>query len=318
MADMQLKVSAKWAEAQGIVGLELVSIDGGPLPAADAGAHIDVHLLGGLTRSYSLCGNPADVSRYELGVLRESDSRGGSAAMHESVNEGDTLEVDFPKNHFPLAAMGQRHALFAGGIGVTPLLAMVVTCQARGDAVRMHYAMRSRARGAYLGRLQAMLGSALQVHVDDEVGAAFDAVAAVSTLSPDTHVYVCGPKPFMDAVLAAARAAGWAESHLHWEYFGNEAAAQSGESQGFDVVLKGSALTVHVPVGQTIVQACAGAGVDILVSCEQGVCGTCITSVLEGTPDHKDLYLTPQEQAAGQLILPCCSRSKTPILVLDL
>lgn len=318
MADMQVLVSAKWTEAQGIVALELVSVDGGPLPAAQAGAHIDVHLPGGVTRSYSLCGNPADVSRYELGVLREPESRGGSAAMHDAVHEGDTLDIDFPQNHFPLADMGQRHALFAGGIGVTPLMAMAVTCQARGDAVSMHYAVRHRARAAYLGRLQAMLGSGLQLHVDEEAGGPFDAAAAVASLAPDCHVYVCGPKPFMDAVLSAARAAGWPEAQLHWEYFGNAVPMATDGEQGFEVVLQSSGLTVHVPPDQTIVQACAQAGVEILVSCEQGVCGTCITSVIEGMPEHKDLYLTPQEQADGKLILPCCSRSKTPVLVLDL
>lgn len=321
MADMQVRVSAQWVEAQDIVALELTAVDERPLPAFEAGAHIDVHLLDAqgqpLLRSYSLAGDPADGSRYELGVLREPDSRGGSAAIH-ALKAGDVLDIDFPSNHFPLAPAGQRHALFAGGIGVTPMLAMAATLRARGDAFGLHYAVRSRARAAYLGRLQAVLGAALHLHVDEEAGGPFDAAAALAQLAPDTHVYVCGPQAFMDAVLSAARAAGVDEAHLHWEYFSNDAPVHQADDGGFEVVLQQSGHTVRVAPEQTIVEACAQVGVDVLVSCEQGVCGTCITSVIEGVPDHRDVYLTPQEQADGQLILPCCSRAKSARLVLDL
>ncbi len=319
---MQVRVTAKWQEAEDIVALELSALDGAPLPVFEAGAHIDVHLCTSsgeaLVRSYSLAGNPSDVTRYELGVLREPASRGGSAAMHEQVNEGDVLDIDFPANHFPLAPMGQRHALFAGGIGITPMMAMATTLQARGDVFSLHYAVRSRARAAYLGRLQSAFAGALHLHVDEEAGGHFDAQAAMASLAPDTHVYVCGPQVFMDAVLGAARAAGVPESHLHWEFFSNDAPVHQAGDGGFDVIIHSSGQSIRVAADQTIVQACAAAGIDILVSCEQGVCGTCITSIIEGTPDHRDVYLTPQEQADGALILPCCSRAKSAQIVLDL
>lgn len=319
---MQVRVTAKWNETPEIAAFELSALDGTPLPAFDAGAHIDVHLRDAsgqpLVRSYSLAGNPADVTRYELGILREPASRGGSAAMHEQVQEGSVLDIDFPANHFPLAAMGQRHALFAGGIGITPMMAMATTLQARGDVFSLHYAVRSRARAAYLGRLQSAFAGALTLHVDEEAGVHFDAAAAIAGLAPETHVYVCGPQAFMDAVLAAARAAGVDDAHLHWEFFSNDAPVHQAGDGGFDVVIQSSGQTIRVGAEQTITQACGDAGIDILVSCEQGVCGTCITSVVEGIPDHRDVYLTPQEQADGKLILPCCSRAKSARIVLDL
>lgn len=321
MADMQVRVSAKWPEARDIAAFELTALDGAALPGFEAGAHIEVHLDDGqgksVSRSYSLAGNPQDLTRYELGVLLEPDSRGGSAAMH-ALREGDVLAIDFPRNRFALAAPGQRHALFAGGVGITPMLAMASSLQSRGDAFDLFYAVRSRGRAAYLTRLQSSVGAALHLHVDDEAGGHFDASAALATLAPQTHVYVCGPKAFMDAVLAAARASGVDTAYLHWEYFSNDVPlAHDGDGE-FELRLQHSGQRLTVAAGQTIVQACAQAGVDILVSCEQGVCGTCITSVLEGIPDHRDVYLSAQEKADGKLILPCCSRAKSPILVLDL
>ena len=317
MADMQVTVSSCWPEATDILGIELLSIDGSPLPAFEAGAHIDVYLPEVGMRSYSLCGHPHDVSRYELGVLKDANSRGGSVAMHGLV-AGTVLDIDFPANHFPMAPLGSAHVFFAGGIGITPFLAMTMQAQARGDRCRMHYAVRERSKAAYLARLQTMLGSQLSVHVDAEAGQHFDAAAAMASVQPDEHVYVCGPQAFMDAVLAAARAAGVAEDRLHWEYFSADAAQPRADDGSFEVVLQNSGKTIRVEAGQTIVQACEQVGVDVMVSCEQGVCGTCITSVIEGIPDHRDVYLTPQEQADGRVIMPCCSRSKTPKLVLDL
>ncbi len=317
MSDMKVTVSSCWTEAEGVRAIELVAPDGGNLPSFEAGAHIDVHLPGVGVRSYSLCASPDDLSRYELGVLKEPSSRGGSLAMH-ALQAGDELEIDFPSNHFPMAPAGASHVFFAGGIGVTPFVAMAMQAQARGDRCRMHYAVRSRAKAAYLGRVQALLGERLSLHVDDEAQGVFDVTAALDGLGADEHIYVCGPQAFMEAILGAARGRGIAEDRLHWEYFNLEVPlAQDGDAP-FELHLSVSGLTLQVPVDQTIVQVCAEAGVDVLVSCEQGVCGTCISSVIEGTPDHRDAYLTPQERADGKLILPCCSRSKTPKLVLEL
>lgn len=317
MADMRVLVSSCWPEAKDTVGIELVSLDGGPLPAFEAGAHIDVHLPDVGIRSYSLCGHPHDVSRYELGVLKDANSRGGSVAMH-ALSAGAVLDVDFPSNHFPMAPAGAAHVFFAGGIGITPFLAMTMEAQARGERCRMHYAVRGREKAAYLGRLQSMLGSQLELHVDEETGRHFDAGAAIASVAPEEHVYVCGPQAFMEAVLNAARMAGIDEARLHWEYFSADAAQPHDGDASFEVVLQSSGKTITVEAGQTIVQACSLIDVDVMVSCEQGVCGTCITSIIEGIPDHRDVYLTPQEKADGRVMLPCCSRSKTPRIVLDL
>jgi vanillate O-demethylase ferredoxin subunit len=316
---LSVRVARKAVEAQDIVTLELVATDGSALPAFGAGAHVDVQLPGGITRQYSLCNDPQETHRYLIGVLRDPASRGGSKAVHDLVKEGDVLQISTPKNHFPLAHDAKKSLLLGGGIGITPILCMAERLANTGADFELHYATRSAQRTAFRERIgKSSFASKVAFHFDD--GAAeqkLDLAQLLVKPEAGTHLYVCGPKGFMDAVLNTAREKGWPEDQLHYEFFGAEV-AKSDSDASFEIKLASSGRIVMVPKDKTVTQALAEAGVEIMMSCEQGVCGTCLTRVLEGVPDHKDSYLTPEEQAANDQFLPCCSRSKTPQLVLDL
>jgi vanillate O-demethylase ferredoxin subunit len=318
-ATLSVCVAGKAVEAEGICSFELVGTDGAPLPAFSAGSHVDVQLPGGLTRQYSLCNDPTETHRYLIAVLRDPASRGGSLAMHDAVQQGDLLTISTPKNHFALAHEAGSHLLLAGGIGITPLLCMAERLANVGAAFEMHYCTRSRPRTAFAERIAASaFASRVQLHHDDgPAGQRLDIAALLAERPAGRHLYVCGPKGFMDAVLGAARAQGWPESQLHYEFFAAEVAPVAGDAS-FEVQLASSGRIVVVPSDRSIVQALAEAGVTVATSCEQGVCGTCLTRVIEGVPEHRDLYLTPEEQAAGDQFLPCCSRSRSARLVLDL
>jgi vanillate O-demethylase ferredoxin subunit len=316
---LRVRVATKAAEAQDIVTLELVAVDGKALPAFSAGSHVDVFLPDGITRQYSLCNDPKETHRYLIGVLRDPASRGGSQAVHDSVKAGDELQISAPKNHFPLAHDAKKSLLLAGGIGVTPILCMAERLAIMGADFQMHYAARAPERAAFRGRIAASdFAERVRFHFDNgEDAQKLEMKALLSAPQAGTHLYVCGPKGFMDAVLGTARAQGWPEEQLHFEFFGAEV-AKSDNDASFEIKLASSGRIIVVPKDKTVTKALAEAGVEVMMSCEQGVCGTCLTRVLDGVPDHKDSYLTPEEQAANDQFLPCCSRAKTPRLVLDL
>ncbi|HZF80972.1 MAG TPA: PDR/VanB family oxidoreductase [Rubrivivax sp.] len=317
--ELRVRVASKQEEALDICTFELVCEDGLPLPAFAAGSHVDVHLPGGLVRQYSLCNQPSEHHRYLIGVLRDANSRGGSQTLHDRVRVGDVLTISAPKNHFALAHGAQHSLLLAGGIGVTPILCMAEWLAITGASFEMHYCTRSRERTAFASRIAASpFASRVAFHHDDgaeDQKLALDAVLAAP--QGGVHVYVCGPKGFMDWVLGAARDHGWPAEQLHCEFFTADV-LKADDDTPFDVQLASSGRVVLVPRDQTVVQALAAAGIEVATSCEQGICGTCLTRVLNGTPDHRDLYLTPEEQAANDQFTPCCSRSKSPLLVLDL
>ena len=317
---LQVRVARRTLEAQDICSLELVACDGTALPAFAAGSHVDVHLPGGTVRQYSLCNDPAETHRYQIAVLRDPASRGGSAAVHERLAEGDELRISAPRNHFALAPEAPRHLLLAGGIGVTPILCMAERLSVLGADFHMHYAGRSPQRMAFVQRIRdCAFAGRVQLHHDDgEAAQRLDIGAVLAAAGPDTHLYVCGPQGFMDAVLATARQQGWAEARLHWEFFAAADAGPRGGDTAFEVQLASSGRIVPVAADQSVTQALQAAGVEILVSCEQGVCGTCLTRVLAGQVDHRDAYLTAEEQAAHDQFTPCCSRARCERLVLDL
>jgi vanillate O-demethylase ferredoxin subunit len=316
---LTVRVARKAEEALGIRSFELVSTDGAALPSFAAGSHVDVQLPGGLTRSYSLCNDPTETHRYLLAVLRDPASRGGSQAMHERVNEGDLLQISAPKNHFALAHDARRSLLLAGGIGITPILCMAERLALTGAGFELHYCTRERARTAFLDRISSSAYAAqVRFHFDDGPAAQrLDIEGLLATPQAGTHLYVCGPKGFMDAVLGQARRSGWPEAQLHFEFFSADVKPQVGDA-AFQVRLASSGRVIDVPAKLSVVQALAEAGVVVQTSCEQGVCGTCLTRVLAGEPEHRDLYLTPEEQAANDQFTPCCSRARSALLVLDL
>ncbi len=318
-SELTVRVARKAAQTADIATFELVDAGDRPLPAFSAGSHIDVHLPDGLTRQYSLCNSPAEGHRYLIGVLRDPASRGGSAAMHEAVHEGDLLHISAPKNHFALAHGASHSVLVAGGIGVTPILCMAERLHATGASFEMHYCTRSAERTAFRDRIEgAGYADRVCFHFDAaEPAQKLDLAALLASRAAGVHLYVCGPQGFMEWLLGAARVDGWPAGQLHYEFFGAAPVDTAGDA-GFEVQLASSGRVVRVPKDRSVVQALADAGVEIVTSCEQGVCGTCLTRVLEGEPDHKDLYLTPEEQAANDQFLPCCSRALSARLVLDL
>ena len=315
---LNVRVERRTSEAEDICSYELVSVDGSPLPAFSAGSHIDVHVGPELVRQYSLCNPPHETHRYLIGVLRDPASRGGSRGMHEKIHAGAALTISAPKNHFPLVE-AKRSLLLAGGIGVTPVLAMAEALSAKGADFEMHYCARSPERTAFRERIAAS-PFASRAHFHYDSGAPeqkLDLAALLAGLDRETHIYFCGPAGFIDHVKAMAAAQKWPEAQLHLEYFG-AAAVDTGGDQAFEVKLASSGASYVVPAGATVMQVLRDAGVFVAASCEQGVCGTCLTRVLEGVPDHRDLYLTEEEQAANDQFTPCCSRSKSQTLVLDL
>lgn len=318
MAQIAVKVLRKKQEAEGIASFELVKPDGSALPGFSAGSHIDVQVPGGLTRQYSLCNDAAEQHRYRIAVLRDEASRGGSAGMHDAVREGDTLLISEPRNHFPLVH-AQRTLLLAGGIGVTPLLSMAQRLAQVGGDFTLHYCTRSPARTAFRDEIaQGSWAQRVQFHHDDgDAAQKLQLEQVLAQPQAGTHVYVCGPTGFIDWVVQTAQRLGWGKDQVHLEYFGAAPQDTAGD-RAFQVKIASSGATYPVAADQTVVQALQQHGIEILTSCEQGVCGTCITRVLQGECDHRDLYFTDEEKAKNDQFTPCCSRAKSEVLVLDL
>ena len=318
MDGLLVQVVKKRAEAEGICSFELAAPAGQALPRFRAGAHIDVHVGPGLVRQYSLCNDPAESHRWRIAVLREPASRGGSVGMHERLAVGTTVRVSAPRNLFSLAPAGPS-LLMAGGIGVTPILSMAKALCREGRAFEMHYCARSARRMAFRSEIEAApFARQVRFHLDDGPAAQkLDMEAALQSAAPGTQLYVCGPGGFMEHVLGTARRLGWPEERLHREYFAAGPVDTSADG-AFELHLARQDRRCRVPADRTVLEVLLAEGIDVPSSCEAGVCGTCLTRVLEGTPDHRDTFLTDEERRANDQFTPCCSRSRTPVLVLDL
>ncbi len=317
MPELDVKVVARKQEAEGICSFELEAVDRSELPTYSAGAHIDVQLEPGLIRQYSLCGDPDNSRRWRIGVLRDPNSRGGSAGIHEKAQLGAILSVGRPRNLFQLAD-APHSVLVAGGIGITPILSMARELQRQGRSFELHYAARSPARMAFREEILTSSWSG-RSHFYFNEGPdrqTLDMPVVLDLVPPGAHMYVCGPNGFMDYVLASAREHGWAEERLHREHF--SAAPPATGDHAFEIRLERTGQTLVVPADRSVLQVLLDHGVDVPFSCEAGVCGSCATRVLQGVPDHRDSYLTAAERAANDQFTPCCSRAKTSELVLDL
>ncbi len=312
---LQVTVAHRTTIADGVVAFELRRLDG-QLPTFQPGAHIDVQLPNGLTRQYSLVNGPGELDRYVIGVKREPESRGGSACLHDIVRAGDVVAISEPRNNFPLRRDSFRTILIAGGIGVTPLLAMAQALAASALNYDLHYFAQSADHIAFAERLAA-LGPSVVTHLGlspDETG---DALRAILSEPEDGgHAYICGPGPMLDAARTTATSAGWPDAAVHFEYFQNASALDT--SSSFTIELARSALTINVPAGTSVLDVLRSNGVGLPSSCEQGACGTCIVTVLGGEPDHQDVYLNATERQAGDRMLTCVSRSRSERLVLDI
>lgn len=311
---LNVSIAKRSDVATGIIGLELVSTDGSALPAYDAGAHVDVYVKSGLIRQYSLTGDPADPSKYRLGILLDAKSRGGSTAIHTDFTAGQQIRIGRPRNNFPMGRRVAHTILFAGGIGITPMLNMAYALQASGASWEMHYCGRTADRLAFTDELKRF-GNKVYVHVDSGPDdQKMDINAVLAKAAPDRHLYVCGPNGFMDFIVTSAVTNSWTEDSIHLERFGAEV---NTDGAPFTVVAQKSGKTFEVHPGETISQKLEEHGIHVQVSCQSGVCGTCLTRVAEGMPDHRDLVQTDLEKASNAQITVCCSRSKTKKLVLD-
>jgi vanillate O-demethylase ferredoxin subunit len=314
---IEVRVAAIVDEAEDIRSFELVDPAGGQLPPFTAGAHVDVHLTEKLIRQYSLCNDPTERHRYVIGVLHDPQGRGGSRAIHD-LTVGDTVRISAPRNHFELSDQGSS-LLIAGGIGITPILCMAKSLSSSGRAFSMHYATRTRSRTAFMEQIGASSYAPSVSHYwsEEPGGMKLDLVHLLQSPAADAHLYVCGPRGFMDAVIRTAKDQGWPDASVHHEFFTGEVVKLESDD-AFTVKIASSGKTIQITAEKTVAEALLEAGVEVATSCEQGICGTCLTGVISGEPDHRDMFLTPEEQARNDKFLPCCSRSKSSVLVLDL
>lgn len=311
---IDVKINRCEFAANDVLALELSSTDGTALPDYDAGAHIDVYIKSGTVRQYSLTGDSRDSGKYRLGILRDPDSRGGSAEIHTTFKTDSVIRIGSPRNHFPLHP-AEHTILFAGGIGITPILSMAYALEANKASWELHYCGRTRERLAFCEEL-ARFGDAVHIHIS--TGAEdqkLDIAAVLSGATAGRHLYVCGPNGFMDFICKAANVRGWTSDCIHLERFGAEVDT---DGAPFSVTAIRSGITFEVAPGETIAEQLRAHGIDVSVSCQSGVCGTCLTHVVDGTPDHRDLVQTDTEKAANKRMTVCCSRSKTKKLVLDI
>lgn len=323
METLQLRVTETEDLTSQIRKIVLKQAEGLPLPAAKPGAHIRVHIGGAAddTRAYSLLmlndhsTDAATHLQYEIAVKREDAGSGGSRYMH-ALNVGDTLVCDRPRHDFKLEPADQTCAvLLAGGIGITPIFAMAGALSREGRPFHLHYAGRDRSQMALLNELAVIAGENLKIHLDQQ-DSQLDINAILRSMHADQHLYVCGPAGLLDTVLAMAKQAGLPATQVHFELFSNPAASASTDS--FQVRLAQSGKTYVIPPGKSILQVLQDHGEDPLCDCCRGECGVCQVGVLEGEPDHRDYVLSDAEKAQGKLMHICVSRSKTPMLVLDM
>lgn len=293
--------------------------DGAAMPAFTGGSHIIVQMQGAdgsqFSNAYSLMSDPRDTRSYQIGVRLEEQSKGGSAFMHQQVEVGSTLTISSPNNLFALDPTAGRHVLIAGGIGITPFLAQLHELEGGDTDYELHYAFRSPEHGAFQDDLSSGPHAGRTRFYIDSLERKLDLAALCAGLTDDAHIYVCGPKPLIDAVIATAAKAGIAEQRVHWEQF----AATPATGAAFTVVLARSGQELLVEEGMTILQAIQkskAANVECL--CREGVCGTCETRIIDGEAEHFDQYLSDEEKAAQQSLMVCVSRAKSARLVLDL
>lgn len=309
---MKLTVTAIRKEPGDVLVIDLMHPRKPSLPPFEPGSHVDVHVAGGKVRQYSLCGDPADLSRYTIAVKLEQTGRGGSKWIHEAVSPGFTLPVSAPRNHFPLGGSRGPILLLAGGIGITPILAMARALERQGRRYELHYFTRSRALTPLLSEIQSALNPVnVRLHCDDEPETRQDLQTLLSTPSSDSQAYYCGPPSFMAAVDRAS--AHWPTGTVHFEAF-QPLVHDDAPPEPFTIVLR-HGVSIPVAADTTALAALRGAGVLLMASCENGVCGTCECGMLEGQPIHRDAFLSGQ--ARDSRFIPCVSRAKG-VLKLDL
>jgi tetrachlorobenzoquinone reductase len=314
----QAIVTAVTAETETVNSYEFAAIGTGTLPVFSAGSHVDLHLGNGMVRSYSLVNCESERHRYLIGVHRDPSGRGGSRFVHESFHVGETFVLSGPRNNFPLREDARHTVLIGGGIGITPLLAMMTRLSKLERPYEAHYVARTRSRAPFLRLIDELRNSAgadIRVSFNQEApGTRLDISSIVRAAPDDAHLYCCGPNSMLETFKDAT--AQRPAEFVHLEHFG--ATERSTRDGSFQVELARSGVSLDVEPGQSILDVLIQAGIDVAFSCEQGVCGTCEITVLEGVPDHRDTYLTPAERETNRSLMICCSRSFSDRLVLDI
>lgn len=315
---LTVRVAAINEEAVNVRSFVLSPASGSTLPPFAPGSHLEVHMKPGLSRTYSIFADPHDASNYRIAVKLEGASRGGSRFMHEALSAGDWLEIGRPRNNFPLIEAAAHTLLIAGGIGITPILSMADRLAQIGRSFELHYFARSPEQAPFGHELsKATYSRQVHFHFGLERAAINDRLVQLLAVRPDDgHLYLCGPEGFMDLAKATAQAS-WQEAAIHLERFSADPAASVGPESSFEVRLARSGGSFFIPADLSILEVLEKRGIKIPSSCRQGVCGSCATGVLQGEPDHRDVFLSAREKAANDQICPCVSRAKTSSLVLD-
>lgn len=309
-----LTLTRREIRASDVVQFELSSPDGSPLPPWEPGAHIDLLLPGDSVRQYSLCSDPRNRTSWQVAILREAGGRGGSIYVHDHLEVGAAVQVRGPRNNFPLEPAG-NYIFVAGGIGVTPMIPMILAAEERGIPWELLYGGRSRSSMSYVDHLESSYGDKVSVRPQDEFGL-LDLDGLLGTARADTTVYCCGPEPLLQAIETAT--GNWPSGSLHIERFSPKPADAPVPTGSFEVELSISDRVVTVPPDKSILEALEEQGVPVVASCQEGVCGSCETVVLDGTPEHRDSILSPAEQEANETMMVCVSRSRGPRLVLEI
>jgi tetrachlorobenzoquinone reductase len=313
---VSVRVMAIHYETADVRSYVLRRTDGAALAPADPGSHINVRLSGSIERSFSL--SHAGGDEYRITVAREETGAGGSKLLHDHVRTGDVLTISAPRNNFNLARDATRSIFVAGGIGITPFIPMLAALNRAGRDWKLVYCVRNAEHAPLLAEVRALAARGhgeLSVHFSADAGRR-DLGKIVGDLGPDDHIYCCGPLGMLQDFRLAIDAYGIAAERVHFEYFKSE--VKAAENQGLTVVLQKSGMEVPIKSGQTILEALQDLGLDVPYSCMEGICGSCVTRVISGTPDHRDMVLTERDREAGNTMMICCSGAKSDRLVLDL
>ena len=311
---MPLRVTRNDKIADGIHLIEFRADNGKPLPEFSAGAHITIRVPNGLLRKYSLCNDPAERDRYQVAVKRETDGRGGSSNLIDKAKAGDEMFVLPPVNDFALPGRAQDFLFIAGGIGITPIMAMIKELRAQGKRFRLFYCTRSPETTAFLEELSApeFKDSVVIHHDQGDPACALDLKPVLAERKNREHLYCCGPRPLMEAVRHFTD--HWSSTAVHFEAF-SEAETHKADDKPFHVKLARTGKTVEVPVDKTVLEVLRENGLEVPSSCETGTCGTCRTKLLEGEVDHRDLVLADHERKDHIMI--CVSRAKSDEITID-
>lgn len=310
---INVQIIKKQLIAENIVHLTLASSDGNALPEYEAGSHIDLHIDGDTIRQYSLL--PSDnSSHYEIAILKEQNGRGGSVKVHEHLKTSDHITISKPRNNFPLE--GAEHSLLiAGGIGITPILAMAEELSSKQASFELHYCSRSKNNAAFYERIQQSPYNKQSHCYFDDLDLSFNS-SVLEQPTDDKRIFVCGPEGFINFIRETASNLGWPEDRVHFELFQKSENDDTGHGATFKIKIADTDQIIEVAEDETALEALERCGVDVPCSCEQGVCGTCVVNVVEGIPDHQDMYLTDIEKQENSKFTPCCSRSLSPQLII--